>query len=232
MTKASEQIRTLISQAKADVQLAAACFPLIAFAPKEEQPHLLKEFLLGYKTLPTTGELKLPKAISDDEEQRGILRYRLFVSLRLQELAKADLDEEEFYAQLWDFLLNSPLFPNAKARIVALFNCALDRRLPYYKLDRDQALSMTDEEYAEACDRIGDDVFARMDYILDTDFDQRTEQASLIMQMMDELPDYDSRCIFMSRIISHYSLRFHMMSLDRAIERLQKEEDQAAKAGD
>lgn len=224
MTNTSEKMNTLISLAKADVQLVAACYPLIAEAPESEKAELLKEFILGYKTTPTTGELKLPKLISDMEEQRGMLRYGPFTDNMIKMLQKADLSEEEFYEQLWFYLQSSPLLPDTKARIIALFDCAIDQHLPYYKLDRDLALSMENAEYREVCSQIGDDVFAKMKYILDADFDQKTEQASLIVRMMDTLPDFTSRSVFMSRLISHYELRFHLMSLDRAMEVLKKDD--------
>lgn len=222
MMNTSEQLAHLIGQAKADVQLAAAGFSMISSAPTDEQPQLLKEFIVGYKTAPSSCELKLPQLISDDEERHGMLRYGWSNDSMLQILQKADLSEDDFYAQLWDYLKNSPVFPDTKMRIVALFYYSIDHRLPYYKLDRDQALTMENAEYRDACRRIGDDVLGRMEYILDADFDQKTEQASLIVRMMDELPDHVSRCVFMSRIIAHYVLRFHLMSLDKAAEKLEK----------
>ena len=218
MTSASEKINYLISHAKANANLAAVCFQMIKSSPADEQPRMLEEFFVGYKSTPTTGDLKLPKTISDEEERTYMMRYGKLVDTHMEELQKQNLPEKDFYTQLWAFICESPVLPNEKARIIALFDCAIDKRLPYFKLDRDCVLSMENEQYQEVCRQIGDDTFAKLDFILNGDFDQKTEQASLVVQMMDQMPDYTQRCVFVTRIIAHYKrelLRMHLkMSAD------------------
>lgn len=218
MTNANEKMNYLISNAKANVNLAAVCFQLIKAAPADERPKLLAGFFVGYKSTPTTGDLKLPVTISEEEERKYMLRYGRLVDTHMEELQKQNLSESDFYAQLWAFICESPVLPNEKARIIALFDCAIDKRLPYFKLDRDCVLSMENEQYQEVCKQIGDDTFAKLDFILNGDFDQKTEQASLVVQMMDQMPDYTQRCVFVTRIIAHYKrelLRMHLkMSAD------------------
>lgn len=75
MTNANEKMNFLISNAKANVNLAAVCFQLIKSAPVDERPKLLEDFFVGYKSTPTTGELKLPITISDEEERKYMIRY-------------------------------------------------------------------------------------------------------------------------------------------------------------
>lgn len=218
MTNTSEKMNYLISNAKANVQLAAACFHLIKSSPADEQPKLLEGFFVGYKSTPTTGEFELPRTISDEEERKYMMRYGKLVDTHMEELQKQNLPEKDFYTQLWTFISESSVLPNEKARIIALFDCAIDKRLPYFKLDRDRALSMENEEYQKVCKEIGDDTFAKLEFILNGDFDQKTEQASLVVQMMDKMQDYTKRCVFLTRIISHYKhemLRMHLkMSMD------------------
>ena len=149
MTNANEKMNFLISNAKANVNLAAVCFQLIKSAPVDERPKLLEDFFVGYKSTPTTGELKLPITISDEEERKYMIRYGKLVDTHMEELQKQNLSEKDFYAQLWTFICESPVLPNDKARIIALFDCAIDKRLPYFKLDRDRVLSMENEEYQD-----------------------------------------------------------------------------------
>ena len=52
-------------------------------------------------------------------------------------------------------------------------------------LDRENALSMENEEYQEICKQLGETVFSKLEYVLNADFDQKTEQASLVVQMLD-----------------------------------------------
>lgn len=204
MTNACEKMNYLISNAVANVNLVAVCYQLIKTAPVDEQPELLEYFFVGYKSIPTTEELKLPKTISGEDERKYMLHYGKLVDIHMEELQKQNLFEKDFYSQLWAFIFESPVFPNEKARIIALFDCAIDKRLPYFKLDRDRALSMENEEYRKICAQIGDDMFAKLGFILNANFDQKTEQASLVVQMMDKMPDYIQRCVFLTRVIAHY----------------------------
>lgn len=213
MMNVNEKMNYLISNADADVNLAAVCFQLIKVAPVDEQPKLLEVFFVGYKYTTTTGELELPITISDEEQRKYMMRYGNLVDTRVEELQKQNLSEKDFYAQLWAFICESPALPNEKARIIALFDCAIDKRLPYFKLDRDRVLSMENEEYQDICTQIGDDAFAKLEFILNGDFDQKTEQASLVIQMMDKMQDYTQRCVFLTRIISHYKRELLRMRL-------------------
>lgn len=124
MTNANEKMNFLISNAKANVNLAAVCFQLIKSAPVDERPKLLEDFFVGYKSTPTTGELKLPITISDEEERKYMIRYGKLVDTHMEELQKQNLSEKDFYAQLWTFICESPVLPNDKARIIALFEYA------------------------------------------------------------------------------------------------------------
>ena len=83
MTNANEKMNFLISNAKANVNLAAVCFQLIKSAPVDERPKLLEDFFVGYKSTPTTGELKLPITISDEEERKYMIRYGKLVDTHM-----------------------------------------------------------------------------------------------------------------------------------------------------
>jgi len=220
MTNVSEKMNYLISHAKADVNLAAVCFQMIKNAPSDAQAGMLEEFFIGYKSMPTTGDLKLPMTISNEEERKYMLRYGKLVDTHMEELQKQNLPEKEFYSQLWKFICESPVLPNEKARIIALFDCAIDKRLPYFMLDRENALSMENEEYQEICKQLGETVFSKLEYVLNADFDQKTEQASLVVQMLDNIKDYNQRCVFVSRIISHYMHELLRMKLKMSIDSL------------
>lgn len=204
MTNANEKMNYLISHAKANINLVSVCFQLINSAPKEERPKLLETFFLGYKTIPTKGDLSIPETIGKDEELKLMHRYGKVVDAYLEELQEQGFETHEFYSQLWDYISSSPVLPNEKARIIAMFDCAIDKRLPYYRLDRSKTLSMENDEYKAIQEAIGNETFAKMKYILNINFTQKTERASLIVQMLDSFTDYKARCVFMTRIISHF----------------------------
>lgn len=213
MTNVNEKMDYLISHARADVNLTAMCFQLIKSAPTTEKPKLLESFLIGYKSTPTKGDVNLPQVISDDEERKLMHRYGKIVDAFMEDLQEQGLAELEFYTQLWEYIENSPVLPNDKARVIALFDCAIDKRLPYYQVDRSKMLSMENGEYQAIAERIGERNFAKMEYILCASFEQKTERSSLIVQMLDEIKDYEAKCVFMARIMSHYDNEIMKMRL-------------------
>ena len=213
MTSASEKMNYIIAHAKANVNLAAVCFQFMKSASPDERPQLMEEFFVGYKSTPTNGELLIPQTISDDEEHKYMLHYGSIVDAYMMELQDQHPSEKDFYTDLWNYISKSPILPNDKARVVALFNCAIDKRLPYFKLDYEQVLSMENEEYKAVADQIGESTFSKMEYILNAEFEQKTEQASLIVQMMDGIKDYRQRCVFMARLVSYYKHELLKMRL-------------------
>lgn len=204
MMNATEKINYLIFHAKADINLVSACFQLINSAYGEERANLLENFFIAYKTMPSKGDLKLPETIREDEVRKLIHRYGPIVDAYLEELQEEDFTEGEFYERLWNYIAESPVFQDKKARIIALFNCAIDRRIPYFQINRTKILSMDDEEYYAIQEAIGNKLFAKLEYVLNANFEQKTERASLIVQMLDSCTNYKERCVLMTRIISYF----------------------------
>lgn len=213
MTHSDSTLHFLLSNVNKGINLTAACFNEIKKAPAEEQPRLAEDFFILYKSAFSFGKIKLPTLVSSSEDKKYTLKYHDLVDSRMMELQNQELSDREFYTRLWSFLRDDPVFPNEKARIVAMFICASDQRMPYFKLDKDQMLSMDKEEYAAAMKDLGEHLLAKLEYILRADFDQNTEQASLIVQMMDQVPDHKLRCVLMSRVLAYYSRKLLLQRL-------------------
>ena len=167
----------------------------------------------GYSTVPTDGSLELPTAFSREEERRLLLLYGKKVDAFMEGLQGQGVSEQEFYAKLWEYIETSPVLPNDKVRVIALYNCAVDKRIPYYQIDRRQALFMENEEYQAVKGSIGHKILGKMEYILNADFTQKTERASLLLQMLEELTDDKEKCVFLSCMQSHYEREMMKMQL-------------------
>lgn len=204
MTRNEEKIHDLCSKADADINLCRVAYTVIDNAPKEERAALLEAFVVGYSNTPTDHSVDLPHFMDHDEQERIRQKYGRQVDKRMVALQKMGLSEKEFYDKLWNYLSSTPFLPNFEARVVALYNCVIDKRLPYFAIDRRSALSMEQDEFVSLLASIGEKTFDRMEYILNADFDQKTEQASLIVSMMDSLKSFEERTVFLARLISHF----------------------------
>lgn len=204
MTRNEEKIKELCSTASADVHLCRVAYTVIDNAPEEEKASLLEAFIIGYKSTPTDHSLVLPRFMDIMECERIRHKYGRQVDKRMMALQNMELSEKEFYDKLWRYISTTQFLPNFEARVVALFNCAIDKRLPYFTIDRSSALTMEQEEYETLLASIGEKNLGRMEYILQADFHQKSEQASLIVKMMDSLESFEERTVFLARLISHF----------------------------
>lgn len=204
MTRNEEKIHQLCKSAEADVNLCRIAYSLIENAPKEEQGKLLETFLLCYRFTPSDCSLTLPSFL-DEETQRSIqLEYGPRVDQQMMDLQKKGLSEEEYYRELWEHLSTASFLPDLRARVVALFNCAIDRNALYYAVDRNEMLSMDGEQYLATLTAVGEKTLARVEAILNEEFDQKTERASLVVKMMDSMESFEERTVLLAQVISHY----------------------------
>lgn len=213
MTRNEEKIKELCSSASADINLCRVAYTVIDNAPEEEKAALLEAFIIGYRNTPTDHSLDLPRFMNDKQKDLMLKKYGRQVDKRMMALQDMELPEKDFYDKLWRYLSTTPFLPTIEARVIGLYNCVIDKRLPYYAINRSAALSMDQENFEALIASIGEKNLSRMEFILNTDFDQKTEQASLIVAMMDSLKTFEERTVFLARVIAHYKAELHRMKL-------------------
>ena len=121
--------------------------------------------------------MKLPVVITKREEANLLGRYGSYVDQKLEKLLSENLDESVFYAKLTDFFFNDEMLQNGKVRTIAIFDCVIDKRLPYHKLDITGAITMDNEQFVEIMKSIGDEELESVDSAMSHDFDQKSEKA-------------------------------------------------------
>lgn len=211
MTNTREKLHCAISHAKANVNLCAYALPMINEAPENERVDLFKTFLLEFRNTPTDEKMELPMTISQEEEYILKNRYGRMVRAYIEVLIDRNLPEVYFYSELWRYITDSTVFSDAKGSIIALYMCVQDKRLPYYELDKSKALKMDQETYMMYLNLIGDDTLEKMEYILNGDWTQKTEQASMVLELLEKYDDVNTKTVFLSRIIAHYTSELRKM---------------------
>ena len=147
--------------------------------------------------------------MDDKKKDLMLKKYGRQVDKRMMALQNMELPEKDFYDKLWRYLSTTPFLPTFEARVIGLYNCVIDKRLPYYAINRSASLSMDQEEFEAHLTSIGEKKLGRMEYILNADFDQKTEQSSLIVAMMDSLRTFEERTVFLARVIAHFKAELH-----------------------
>jgi len=213
MATLKDALCTVIPKSKPDENLVALCFQLIDRAKPNEKAQLLATFFQRFdnrswehRRQEFLGEdaasehYSVPQFFTPDEKDKYVELYGRSADDYMAALEEMGLPEEEFYSRLWEYLKNPDFCENTKICAAILYNWAIDARLPY--IDTSNALRMENDEFRHYIQLIGDDKLGRLRTILNSkQFQQRTERAALALQMLESIPDYKMRCVFMAQLI-------------------------------
>lgn len=207
MTRNEQKIHDLCSTAAADINLCRVAYSVIENAPEKERPALLEAFIIAYQSTPTDCSLELPKFMSCEQKMQLIKQYGRQINQYMMKLQEMNLPECDFYGRLWEYISTNACLPTLEARVIGLFKCAIDENLPYYAINRSEALSMDQETYEAHIASIGEEKLRRMEYILNADFDQKTQQASLTLKMMESCGSFEERTVFLTRVFDCFQAK-------------------------
>lgn len=145
---------------------------------------------------------------------------RLLVTRVIENLLLQKLEEEAFYKKLYEKICDASLLPDETAQTAYLAGLKLDPRIPYYRLD--DGCTMSDEEYVSIQEKILP-YLSRAYYVLSYPFRQKTQVASHLMDIADEISDRGERTVYWANIIA--ALRRAQSALSLAKEGPAQEEE-------
>jgi hypothetical protein len=170
-----------------EINLAYVLYQLIEKAPPEDRPAVLKHTAENWRSAASSHEYKFSPVISDNEQKELEERYGLLVDRFLVLLLDEKPSVETFYERLYAVICN-PIFETAAARVFALLWFLLDKRIPYFELQ--QGLRISNEDWQALSIKLRVEL-ARIKFILASSFDQRSEQADLLLRELDHLEGPD-----------------------------------------
>lgn len=173
----------------------------------------------GIRKISGDKTVELPEVISYEEMEYFRKHYGLYIYQKITELLNEHLEEHEFYEKLAAFIVSDEQFQEHHAGIYAIYHCGVEQRFPYHKIDVSHALSMDQGEFLKRIEKIGDDALYRIDSALQYDFEQQTEKASVVLNLIDQQEDYEDRVIMMCRILAHYEIRIMEMEIQNISDR-------------
>ncbi len=116
----------------------------------------------------------------------------------LQKAIKANMSAEVFYENVWNLIIQNPIFSTVKEKTFALYYILIDARIPYYPIN--SGLEMGNSEFRELLDVCEDDI-QKTRFVLAVDFPQKTMEASNLVDIILSQDDYKKQVIIMSRIV-------------------------------
>ena len=148
-----EKMEFMVSHAKANINLCAVVYRMLCGVDSEEQAELLARFIKGYRETATDGSVDVPIVISDEQERYLTRKYQGMVDGHLEELfnTRPILSKQEFYEKLTDYIMNNQSLRDNGAREFAIYDCCIDRRLPYAPIDLESGLRMENVRVIAVC---------------------------------------------------------------------------------
>ncbi len=203
-----EKLSVIVSHSQLDVNLCAVAYELLKTCEPSERSQAFAEFIKSIRHDESDETMKLPVVITEREAANLMIRYGSYVDQKLDQLLKENLDENDFYVNLTDFIYCDEMLQDSKAGTIAIFDCVIDKRLPYHKLDVSGAISMENEQYVEVMRSIGDELLEKIDSAMLYDFGQKTERAGVVLSLVESKDSREERVVLLSRAFNHYEKQF------------------------
>ena len=168
--------------------------------PTELQPTMLRTLCERSELWDSSG-LETPPSgagFTDQEIAEDLApKYGQVMDALLGASIAANLTEDDFYKMLWEHLHN-PFFSDDRIQGFCLFWALLDDRIPYFRLE--QGLRMGEDEYRNRHLQLYTS-YAKTRFILRSPFEMVTEQAALILDLIQDIEDRSDQVIVLADLI-------------------------------
>lgn len=105
------------------------------------------------------------------------------------------------------------MLQDGAAGAIAIFDCVIDKRVPYHRVDVSKALAMVQERYLEIIKTIGNNELDQIESALNYDFEQKTERASVVLSLIESRDSYEERVVMMSRVLDYFECEIIKMQM-------------------
>lgn len=224
-----EKIKNLIDNYQGE--LYNLCYEIISTA--EDLPKVFEFVCTYYSSPPENGTIPINEYITKDEiaEYKSILGDIVdgLLNSTIKKCNLGILNPEVFYATLWNNYCT--IFSSTKEQAFAFYYTIIDTSIPYLYLGK--PLSMENEKYKELIDKNTVHI-DKIKYIAKCNYNQHTERASLLLNCLNEVEDFESKTVVLAQAIKIFNTRTSRSSsldidrllqhLDRRIEELEQQE--------
>lgn len=140
------------------------------------------------------------------------------------------IEQKDFYRSLWDALCTN--FASQKEKAFAFYYIIIDATIPYQYLGK--PISMSNERFKEIIEK-NKTTIDKIKYIAKSGYTQRTEEASLLLNCLEEIEDFESKVVVLVQgmmllnkpsATKHLDLDTLIKQIDKKIEELESKEDQ------
>ena len=155
-------------------------------------------FLENSEDIESSDEKHIQRIFSEEEKYQYIRDYGKIIDGTLEALLKKNYSKEKFYIELWKFIEDNPLLDNKKLKAFALYYIWIDIRIPYYELE--EGVKMSNEVYSNIRQKMMNEI-KKARFIINCPTEQKTERASRLIKMLEEMAGEKEKAVFMAQIL-------------------------------
>ena len=138
------------------------------------------------------------KVFSEEEKYQLTLTYGKMIDGALEALLRRGLSKADFYGELWSFINESKMLSDKKLKAFTLYYLWIDVRLPYFELE--DGIKMSNEDFIDISKNLTEEI-KRIRFILNTPTDQKTDRASRLVNMIENLVSQEEKTVLMAHIL-------------------------------
>lgn len=168
------------------------------FLKKENDCQLLRRFAEEYYDKFNDDKKTEPSILSREVLGVYLKKYRTLVDGYIDYLISEDLQEDLFYQHLWDFIHNTTFFHNENESMIAFILIFWNPLIPYFYFP--VGVRMENEEFRECLKKL-DQQQHKLYFILQRNYLQKTERASVLLSVLDEVADVKRRSVLLARLL-------------------------------
>ncbi len=192
-----DEIKYLIDNFKGEIY--NLCFEIMK---KSKDQAAAFEFVCeNFLSLPKNGTVSIEEYFTEQEiEEYTSIYAEILESFLYTNIKKCNygmIEIEDFYKSLWDMIC--ALFLTEKERAFAFYFIICSNSIPYQYMGK--PLLMSNDRFRQLSEQNQASI-DRVKYISRSRCAQRTERASLLLNCLNEIEDYDSQVVVLAHAIS------------------------------
>lgn len=175
-----DQLSSFLSTADGSIfSICAGLYNIILGADTAQRPVLFEKAINLYEDIDSDETIKAPVSPYDGQKKVLKEKYGDIVNSFIEFFISQKDSTEVFYENIWQAIQSDIFFPTEGAKVFAFYYVVIDSRVPYFELE--QGYGMSNESYRKLREKHAA-LLKKVRYILNAEFDQKTEQASILLQ--------------------------------------------------
>lgn len=226
-----DRIKSLLDDFKGEIY--NLCYEILATS--EDQAAVFEYVCKNFLKYPKNGTIQIKEYFSEDEFEEYESIYgdtvKGLLNTNIKKCNSGAIAVEDFYKSLWEMYCT--MFPTEKGRAFAFCYTVRSKSIPYQYIGK--PLSMSNEQFRTLTEK-NEAYINKIKYINISRYGQRTERASLLLNCINEIEDFESKVVVLAHALSILGQRWQrivpdekdlellMQGIDKKIKELEAEE--------